>query len=47
MKYSSFCNEGCIDLNSRALLKDPASANAKSIKNERYSTDHRFVFDQH
>lgn len=46
MKYSSFCNEGCIDLNSSTLLKAPASARGgrKSSKNERYFADHLFLY---
>lgn len=40
MKYSSHCNEGCIDLNRRALLKDPASANEKEQGEWKTSSDH-------
>lgn len=32
MKYSSFCNEGCIDLNSSTLLKASASASEKTAE---------------
>lgn len=41
MKYSSFCNEGCIDLNSSTLLRAPASAREekKSKKSERHCAD--------
>lgn len=47
MKYSSHCNEGCIDLNRRALLKAPASANEKEQEEWKVSSDHHSVFYQH
>ena len=34
MKYSSFCNEGCIDLNSSTLLKAPALATEEEEEEE-------------
>lgn len=45
MKYSSHCNEGCIDLNRRALLKDPATK--KEQEEWKVSSDHHSVFYQH
>lgn len=49
MKYSLYCNEGCIDLNSSTLLGAPASTSvgAGGIENLQYSAKKRFLFYHH